>query len=107
MPISAKRKREIRLEKRKVIQQIKSSSECSMCGESRWYCLDYHHKGDKVDSISNLMKGHINIDKIKKEMKKCDVLCANCHREVHYQERVMGIEREKKKIESEVMLWDI
>jgi len=34
--------------------------------------------------VSNLIGGRYSIDRIKKEIKKCDVLCSNCHREEHF-----------------------
>lgn len=66
---------------------IKSYLRCSICGESRLWVLDFHHVNpdEKEDSISNLVHTG-NIDKIKKEMEKCIVLCANCHRDLHYKQ---------------------
>lgn len=46
---------------------------------------DFHHRdpSSKVDSISNLLRSP---DKLKEELKKCDLLCANCHRIRHFKE---------------------
>ncbi len=66
---------------------IKSQLSCEECGESRWWVLDFHHKdpNEKDEEISTLIrKGNKN--KILNEMKKCSVLCANCHRDLHYKQ---------------------
>ena len=47
--------------------------------------LDFHHKSNKKDSISNMVVNGYSISKINKEIKKCQILCSNCHRKVHYQ----------------------
>lgn len=46
---------------------------------------DFHHRdpGEKVDAISNLLRSP---DKLEEELKKCDLLCANCHRIRHFEE---------------------
>lgn len=58
--------------------------ECSICGYSKCYAaLEFHHldPNEKEYVISN-MRNH-NISNLKKEIDKCILLCANCHREVH------------------------
>lgn len=64
---------------------------CAKCGETRVYVLDYHHKNkiDKEFTIGKIKKG--NLDLIQKEINKCTVLCANCHREFHFLEKEKGI----------------
>ena len=48
------------------------------------FILTFHHRNtsDKEFGISDIM-GHA-WSKIKKELDKCDLLCQNCHRELHY-----------------------
>ena len=44
------------------------------------HMLDFDHvRGKKIDGIANMIK-KANIDLIKEEMKKCEIVCANCHR---------------------------
>ena len=45
-------------------------------------CFDFHHvKGEKDTKVSAMMNG--NWDRILKEIRKCILLCANCHRLRH------------------------
>ena len=63
---------------------IKSQLKCSICGEDRIWCLDFHHTNpsEKEGSVSHMIQAP---NKLKSELEKCIVLCANCHRDVHYQ----------------------
>jgi len=74
------------LEGRDYIIEFKKQSECCVCGESRWWVLDFHHDGDKKDFVGRLVTHGISI--VKKEIEKCIVLCANCHRDLHYKEKM-------------------
>lgn len=68
---------------------------CAKCGDTRVYVLDYHHKdsSQKDFTIGKVKKG--SLDLIQKEIDKCTVLCANCHREFHYLEKEEGITLEE------------
>lgn len=59
--------------------------QCKKCGENRFYLLDFHHRNpeEKEGELSDFSKGY-NLDKFFEELQKCDLLCANCHREFHY-----------------------
>lgn len=64
------------------IDEYKRSHPCSVCGETSIECLDFHHLGNKEMEIAKLRKRG-SIDRVKNEISKCIVLCANCHRKVH------------------------
>ena len=70
---------------KKVIDYVNSvkSSGCCMCGEKDVACLDFHHLRDKSAEIAKLIEND-NLTQIKIEINKCIVLCANCHRKLHY-----------------------
>lgn len=74
-------------ERRKYIQEYKLSKGCSICGYKKCAsALVFHHSNDdKEFTISNNTK--TNIEKLKEEMGKCEVLCKNCHAELHEKER--------------------
>lgn len=72
-------------QKRQEIRELiryKKSIPCMDCKkEYPYYVMDFDHRDPKqkkftVASMTN--KG--NIELVKKEIEKCDVVCANCHR---------------------------
>ncbi len=63
------------------VNNIKEKNPCKDCNS--WYphyVMDFDHLSDKIDAIANMMKNAISLEKIKKEIAKCDLLCSNCHR---------------------------
>lgn len=59
---------------------------CQICGYNRCNrALDFHHidKKAKDFGISLLLQGNASIENTFNELKKCVLLCSNCHREVH------------------------
>jgi len=67
------------------LNEYKRQAGCKVCGEDHPPCLEFHHKNPKKKeaAVADLAKT-ASIDRIKKELIKCTVLCANCHRKVHY-----------------------
>ena len=54
-----------------------------MCGFKKYpqaLDLDHINKNIKVDNVSRMIGNSISWKKIKEEIRKCIVLCANCHR---------------------------
>lgn len=71
---------QIRLEQIKVfIVDYLKDHPCVVCGESDIVVLEFDHLHSKVDTVSNLVRSK-NINRVKKEIEKCQVLCANCHK---------------------------
>lgn len=70
---------------------IKSKLKCIKCGENHAATLDFHHRNPNIKeytvSTKILVKGRKNI---LEEISKCDVLCSNCHRKLHWEERNIG-----------------
>jgi predicted HNH restriction endonuclease len=63
---------------------------CALCGYNKCIqALQFHHvMGQKDFAISVL--GHTKSwKKIEKELKKCELLCANCHAEIHAEKYVL------------------
>ena len=78
-----------RLEVRAWLTEYKSQLACSMCGEKHPACLDFHHKNGagKEFSMGNIKGWGYGKERILREIKKCMVICANCHRKVHFKSR--------------------
>jgi len=72
-------------EARLFVWQQKKGRTCSECGEERWQCLDFHHRdqSDKKESISDMARGGYSLETLLREIEKCDLTCANCHRRHH------------------------
>jgi len=77
-----------RIEIRKWVNEIKSELKCEQCPESHVATLDFHHiiPSRKEFQISRAIADGWSKDKILAEIKKCKVLCANCHRKLHWNE---------------------
>lgn len=62
---------------------------CKICGEDRLPVLDFHHRiPEKKDGeIFRLVNSGNSKEKILEEIEKCDVLCSNCHRMLHFLEK--------------------
>lgn len=66
---------------------------CCKCGYDKVVsAFDFHHEDNnsKEFLLSSLFKKGAYWDEIEKELKKCILLCANCHRELHYGIPVSG-----------------
>jgi len=70
------------------LKDYKRERKCARCLESRWACLDFHHRnpGEKsflVNSATIYQKGY-GKKKLLEEIAKCDLICSNCHRVEHH-----------------------
>lgn len=57
---------------------------CSRCGYNRnLAALDFHHP-DPAQKDFTIARSHLySFERIKPELNRCLLLCANCHREIH------------------------
>lgn len=54
---------------------------CLDCGENDINVLEFDHvRGKKRYNISQIHKSTSSLETVKTEIKKCDVVCSNCHR---------------------------
>ena len=64
--------------------EIKAKIGCQICKESDPCCLDFHHVDpSKKDLAIAKLVSHKSKVKMLEEIKKCIVVCANCHRKIH------------------------
>ena len=74
-----------KLEIRKWFWRYKSGLKCVKCGENHVATIDFHHRiGEKENGVSKMVADGYSIERILKELKKCEVLCSNCHRKIHF-----------------------
>lgn len=78
------RQRRVRAKKRAYVNSMKIK--CSKCPETHPACLCFHHRNPaiKVMKIQQALANKMPWDKLRKEIAKCDVLCANCHAKLHW-----------------------
>jgi len=72
---------------------FKRTLKCTKCGFSHPAALDFHHTNpaEKENIVSNLVSSGCFAAAME-EVQKCIVLCANCHRIHHYEEKSVTIQ---------------
>lgn len=88
--------RKLRIQKERLIKikdfiyKVKTDSGCMDCGESDPVVLDFDHRPgtDKEGNIGSYRSLGWSIERLTKEIKKCDVVCANCHRRRTYNRKI-------------------
>jgi hypothetical protein len=73
---------------RRIVMQHLAMHPCIDCNETDTLVLDFDHvRGTKDGSISRMLRGGTSIERLRAEMAKCVVRCANCHRRKTAHER--------------------
>jgi L-lysine 2,3-aminomutase len=69
---------------KEIVNKIKQEAGCYFCSENEPISLDFHHKDPSIkdDSINIVLKRK-NEKSLMNEIKKCEVICSNCHRKLH------------------------
>lgn len=77
--------------KRRYARKLRSvkllGGKCSTCGYNNNICaLHFHHTNPstKKYNLSGTNMGYLRWELVEEELKKCVLLCANCHLELHY-----------------------
>lgn len=77
----------IQNDRRKLLKKLAvehKGGKCSKCGYDKCYdALDFHHTDPAIKDglVSRLL--NTSWERILPEINKCELLCANCHREIH------------------------
>lgn len=78
--ITAKRSR---IARQKIVDAVRELRKvpCYDCQEKYpWYVMEFDHRdGEKKFMDVSKMTGKYGLNRILKEIEKCDVVCANCH----------------------------
>lgn len=77
-----KRKLDKRLRKRNsmLVYEYLKKHPCVDCGEDNPVVLEFDHVGDKTSNVADLISQRSSVSRLKNEMSRCEVRCANCHR---------------------------
>ena len=66
--------------------ESRGGAKCMSCGYDKYIgALEFHHR-DPSEKDPKWSKGW-NLTRLAQELDKCDILCANCHREAHAEMR--------------------
>jgi len=63
-------------------------SKCKKCGNDNIFHLCFHHTNSNKEFVINKIR-YNRYSTILKEIEKCDLLCENCHNEIHFQENII------------------
>lgn len=68
-----------------MIDKFLAGKICVICGETDRIVFEFHHRdpAKKKYNVGGMAQRGYAQKTILKEMKKCDILCANCHRRLH------------------------
>ena len=78
---SAARNKKQRKKNKEFVGRVKRMFSCVDCGESNPVVLDFDHVcGVKKRAIADMVGNYYSIETIKKEIRKCQIRCSNCHR---------------------------
>lgn len=73
-----------RRNKKKILAAMYLGGRCVICGyDTSYKALDFHHKNPKNKDFTICTSLNKSWANIKAELDKCELLCANCHRERH------------------------
>jgi hypothetical protein len=65
------------------VQEYLLTHYCVDCNQSDPDVLDFDHvRGIKIKDVSRMIHSGYRIWRIKREIEKCEVRCANCHRKI-------------------------
>ena len=67
-------------------KEYKKQFKCP-CGESHPACIEFHHHDDNKEACVSQFAYQGCKQKLLNEIEKCTVLCSNCHKKLHYNER--------------------
>jgi hypothetical protein len=66
---------------------------CSICGENNIFKLTFHHLNSEEKEITINKLRNARWSAIEKEIEKCELLCFNCHSELHQKEDALDHRR--------------
>ncbi|CAN5798998.1 hypothetical protein BH20ACI4_BH20ACI4_01380 [soil metagenome] len=84
--------------RRNFVQQSKSKP-CADCGvQYPYYVMDFDHRENEIKEHQLNQVARQKMKTIESEIAKCDVVCANCHRERTFQRQNKKLQNKSKKV---------
>jgi hypothetical protein len=73
-----------------VIREYKLAKGCERCGynKSARALQFHHHNNDKAHNVARMVAQGRAIENIMIEIAKCEIVCSNCHAEIHEAEEL-------------------
>lgn len=83
---AARRTKEIR----DWVLEFKTTHSCALCKENHPACLEFHHLDPRKKDIevSRIAARGWSMARLQKEVRKCSVLCSNCHKKLHWKHKL-------------------
>lgn len=79
--VALENKRKYRSENNRRVWEILEASSCVDCGNDNPRVLEFDHiAGNKEGDVGRMLCSNVGWTRIKKEIEKCEIVCANCHR---------------------------
>ena len=96
--------------KRKYSAILEKGGKCQICGYNKNIsALEFHHRNPKEKYFTLDIRAFANkrLNLIKVELEKCDLLCSNCHKELHHpQLNISNLENQLKEIEQHRVIFE-
>lgn len=79
---ASKRNRKIKDKANRYVGKYLQTHPCVDCGETDILVLEFDHRdrSGKEEAVNRIIRNTGRMDKLVREISKCDVRCANCHR---------------------------
>lgn len=90
-----RRKRQYIERNREYVRRWKEYHKCEVCGEARAVCLEFHHNNPNNKTFEISAGKSKSITTLHKEICKCMIVCANCHRVIHAEAELNEMERDE------------
>lgn len=70
---------------RRYLQEVKQSTPCVDCNENYpYWIMEFDHLSDKEFMINKFKNTTTSLERVREEVAKCEVVCANCHKNRTY-----------------------
>jgi len=77
------RNKQVKSYNKELVNRYKRMCGCYVCGEKEPVALDLHHKDPSIKEDHPARMSRYSTKAFKAEIRKCMVLCSNCHRKFH------------------------